>query len=190
MEFFYNLKNSNDESNKVLGKFFLNSLYGKFAMAENYENIEIIDSSQFEEYHKNFNLLDYNPLDNNQLVVHYFETPKSSEEAQIKDEKKYPLNISIAVSSAIASYSRIQMHKITPQGGFNSGVKLYYTDTDSIITDQPLPSELVGSNLGQFKLVHDNIVEAYFPLPKIYGLVLKDGSHIFPPPPPRGGGGG
>jgi hypothetical protein len=31
------------------------------------------------------------------------------------------------------------------------GIKLYYTDTDSIFVDKELPQELIGSDLGQLK---------------------------------------
>ena len=32
------------------------------------------------------------------------------------------------------------------------GGQIYYTDTDSIVTNVPLPADLVGDNIGQFKL--------------------------------------
>jgi hypothetical protein len=45
----------------------------------------------------------------------------------------------------------------------------YNTDTDSLFTDTPLPEELVGDELGQFKL--EMIAsEAYFISPKLYYL--------------------
>jgi hypothetical protein len=42
-----------------------------------------------------------------------------------------------------------------------SGGNIYYTDTDSIVTDIPLNDKLVGNDLGQFKLEY-KVKEAYF----------------------------
>jgi hypothetical protein len=36
----------------------------------------------------------------------------------------------------------------------NPNFRLYYSDTDSIIIDTPLPDYLVGTKLGQVKLEH------------------------------------
>ena len=36
----------------------------------------------------------------------------------------------------------------------NPNFKLYYSNTDSIIIDKPLPDNLVGTKLGQVKLEH------------------------------------
>lgn len=41
----------------------------------------------------------------------------------------------------------------------SKGGKIYYTDTDSIITDIELPK--TGNDLGQFKLEH-KIIRSYF----------------------------
>lgn len=177
VNFFYKLKNSSKDGEKIIGKFFLNSLYGKFGMEEKDEFIEIIDESNFEKYEALYDITDLTKLDNDQLVIHYKDTTHTINDSIVKDEKKFPLNISIAVSAAIASYSRIYMHKIITDM-LDKKAKVYYTDTDSIILNKPLPNELVGSKIGQFKLVHDNIVEAYFPTSKIYALVLDTGEEV------------
>ena len=50
------------------------------------------------------------------------------------------------------------------------GVKIYYSDTDSVYVDKPLPSKLIGTKLGQLKL--ENAIKfGYFIAPKVYGLV-------------------
>ena len=43
---------------------------------------------------------------------------------------------------------------------------LYYSDTDSIDIDKPLPEEYVGNELGQFKL-EDIFDEAVYLAPKM-----------------------
>lgn len=53
----------------------------------------------------------------------------------------------------------------------------YYTDTDSIVTNKPLPNNLVNNEIGKFKL-ENKINEAYFISPKLYALKKEDGSEI------------
>ena len=65
------------------------------------------------------------------------------------------------------------MSKVKNQPDFD----LYYTDTDSIIINKPLPSTLVGSALGQFKLEYE-IKEAVFLAPKVYGFITTDDKSI------------
>ena len=59
----------------------------------------------------------------------------------------------------------------------NNGGNIYYTDTDSIITDIPLDNKLVDKDIGQFKLEFE-IKEGYFISSKTYCLLLKDGRTI------------
>ena len=59
----------------------------------------------------------------------------------------------------------------------NPEIKVYYTDTDSIITNKPLKNSLVGNLLGQFKL-ECVIDKAVFLAPKVYGLITESGEQI------------
>lgn len=59
----------------------------------------------------------------------------------------------------------------------NPNYNLYYSDTDSIIIDKPLPEDKIGNNLGQVKL-ECTIEKAVFLAPKVYGLITKDGKEI------------
>jgi hypothetical protein len=53
----------------------------------------------------------------------------------------------VALSAAVTAYGRIEMikYKTLPD------ITIYYSDTDSIICNKPLPSYLVGNKLGQMK---------------------------------------
>ena len=55
--------------------------------------------------------------------------------------------------------------------------KLYYSDTDSFVINKPLPSDFVNNQLGYMKLEH-TISKAVFLAPKVYSLVLKDGTEV------------
>jgi hypothetical protein len=54
---------------------------------------------------------------------------------------------------------------------------LYYSDTDSLVLDCPLPDHLVGIDLGQFKLERE-VSEGVFLAPKVYGLSEYNGKVI------------
>lgn len=57
----------------------------------------------------------------------------------------------------------------------NPDFKIYYSDTDSIFINKPLPDW--GSSLGQMKLEHV-IYKAVFLAPKVYGFITTDGKEV------------
>lgn len=57
----------------------------------------------------------------------------------------------------------------------NPNYNLYYSDTDSIVIDKPLPENQVGKEIGKMKL--ENVLsEGVFIAPKVYGGILADGT--------------
>jgi hypothetical protein len=90
-----------------------------------------------------------------------------------KQDLWHGIDVNIAIASAITSGARVIMSNVKNQEEFD----LYYTDTDSIVINKPLPSEMVGSSLGQFKLEHE-ITKAVFLAPKVYGFETSDGQEI------------
>jgi hypothetical protein len=87
--------------------------------------------------------------------------------------KKKPVNSSVAIASAIASYARIFMSQFKN----TSEYIIYYTDTDSFYVNKRFLDELIGTKLGQFKL-EAVIKEAVFVAPKLYGCITIDGEEI------------
>jgi hypothetical protein len=76
-------------------------------------------------------------------------------------------SVSISTASAVLSYARIHMCKIKLHILNNNG-NIFYTDTDSIVTDIKLSEEFVDSKeIGKLKLVH-KIKEGYFISDKLY----------------------
>jgi hypothetical protein len=58
-------------------------------------------------------------------------------------------NVSIGIAAAITAYARIHMSQFKNNPNFN----LYYSDTDSIYIDKPLPDHMISSTiLGKMKL--------------------------------------
>ncbi|PWA00302.1 hypothetical protein BB558_003645 [Smittium angustum] len=70
---------------------------------------------------------------------------------------------SIAIASAITAYARIKMSNYI---NMNDCI---YTDTDSLVVQNPLPDNLIGEELGQFKLEYV-IKKGIFISPKVYVL--------------------
>jgi hypothetical protein len=90
-----------------------------------------------------------------------------------KQDLWHGIDVNIAIASAITSGARVIMSNVKNQEEFD----LYYTDTDSIVINKPLPSEMVGSKLGQFKLEYE-ISKAVFLAPKVYGFITTDGEKV------------
>jgi len=86
-------------------------------------------------------------------------------------------NVSITTAAAVLSYARIHMAKIMLYILENNGT-LYYTDTDSIVTNIRLPEEMVHpTTLGKLKLEH-TIVQGYFIADKTYAIINTEGKVI------------
>lgn len=85
-------------------------------------------------------------------------------------------DVSITTGAAVTAYARIHRNRIKLWRISNGG-ELYYSDTDSIVTNRKLPDEMVGRDLGQLKLEY-NIKKASFIPSKTYMLELHDGKRI------------
>jgi len=53
----------------------------------------------------------------------------------------------VAIASAVTAYGHIEMIKYKTLPGIN----VYYSDTDSLFIDKPLPNNMVGDDLGKMK---------------------------------------
>jgi hypothetical protein len=104
---------------------------------------------------------------------------------EIKDETTLDLITSfrniksnVAIAAAVTAYARIEMMKLKALLEA-LGIKLYYTDTDSLFVDKELPAYLIGNELGQLKdeLKGGWIKKGYFLGIKKYGY-LDDKSEI------------
>lgn len=159
-----------------IAKLLMNSLYGKFGMRMETTDVEIFNISDpvaLECYNETFelwaesireliNIGDYRILIRNSLFAYKFDE---------KEEMYHGLDVNIAIASAITSEARIYMSYFKNNPYF----KLYYSDTDSIVIDKPLPDTLIGKKLGQLKLEHI-VNKAVFLAPKVYGIVDQDGN--------------
>ena len=147
VEFLYNLRSqypSTDPMN-FIAKILLNSLYGRFGMDDNFDNIKLIHKDFYSDFENKFidQITEKIELDNYWIV--FFRTSDNLDE----DQREH--NVSVGIASAITAYSRIHMTQFKN----NPNINLYYTDTDSIYTDSDIDESFINKKiLGKLKLEH------------------------------------
>jgi hypothetical protein len=162
----------------LIAKLLMNSLYGKFGMKDEMTKMEILAnktpeekqwiSDQFELY--NTSIIDYIELNDFVIIIRKSLTDIYYNE---KDDIFHGTEVNIAIASTMTSEARIFMSFFKNNPEFN----LYYSDTDSIFINKPLPTDLVGNNFGQFKL--ENVIrKAIFLAPKVYGYITESGQEV------------
>uniref|UniRef100_UPI0031F33F7F hypothetical protein n=1 Tax=Russula emetica TaxID=152958 RepID=UPI0031F33F7F len=159
----------------LIAKLLLNSLYGRFGMDDKFPNITIFyNFKSFKSWYNNHNedIISFNELGDRVLVQHRSELKDQQTELYGTLETH---NVSINIASAITAYARIHMSQFKNNPNF----RLYYSDTDSIYIDRPLPDYLVNSKvLGKMKLEYI-LDEAIFLAPKVYYLKTNEGEIIY-----------
>jgi hypothetical protein len=159
-----------DDPMYLISKLLMNSLYGRFGMNEILINHKIINEIKLNYYIDNFSISEIIPLKNNKILISYFDI---NELQNIMLSNKTYSNISIGIASAISAYARIHMSKFKNNSDYN----LFYTDTDSIFIDKPLPNKFIGKDLGQMKLEY-NFIEGTFLAPKVYGGLYSENNQL------------
>ena len=160
----YNLKvNSNKKSATYsIAKLIINSLAGKFGTDPVSDRHAIIESSKAKYYEDKYTITNVIDLGNNKELISYF-SPNSTTKESNKPSSK---NTSIAIALAITAYSRIQMahlKKIAQE----SGLTIYYMDTDCIAISGDFDPNYIGTELGKLKLEHV-FNEVVYLAPKVY----------------------
>ena len=115
----------------------------------------------------NFNIVDLIELHNKMLIIRNINNFNENQDIFHGSE------INVSIASAITAYSRIHMSQFKNNPNF----KLYYSDTDSAVTNKPLPDHMIGNALGQVKLEYI-IKKAVFLAPKVYAIETIDGKNI------------
>lgn len=163
VEYFYTLrKKYKEEGNKtydLFTKIIMNSLYGKFGQQNEYREIGFIDEERGEDWV-------FEPFGESDLG----EWKKVDENGHvIKADAKHSI---LCWASYVTSWARIylyeKMMEVVKKGG-----KVYYCDTDSIITDMELES---GKELGQVKLEGEGKI--FLIAPKTYIFDTTEGKTI------------
>jgi len=155
-------------------KLLLNSLYGRFGMEDSFADFLILDNKSYTKFEKDpkNNLLNVVPLGDKFLIKH---RPLDKDINTFLDNATETHNVSIGIAAAITAYARIHMSQFKNNPNFN----LFYSDTDSIYIDRPLPDYMISSTiLGKMKLEYI-CNRAIFLAPKVYYLETEDGKVIY-----------
>jgi hypothetical protein len=185
----YNIKLKEKGLVKSITKLILNSSFGRFGMSIIKPETEIVDANKLEFLLTTRKVLDIKQLSLDSFVVNYESdlSKKIIEDASLDYSKILNNNrdieknnkfgfVSVSTASAITAYARIYINKIKLLI-LKLGGNIYYSDTDSIVTNIKLPENLVGKELGKFKLEYI-IKKAIFITSKTYMLKLEDGTII------------
>ncbi len=165
-----------------VAKLLMNSMYGRFGMHIHATQFSIIPQNQIADYTKVFNILSQIDFGNFSLI-HYNlnSSPLVGDPSFTKLIKRFnkqiPSRTNVAIASAVTAYSRmiINQYKLT---ALSQGLKIYYSDTDSLVVDGVLPSHLLdNAELGKLKLEH-KIKEGIFVMPKVYYLLTSDNKEV------------
>lgn len=181
VENIYNYKvNASNPVQKSIAKSLLNNLLGRFGIHLEKYNTDIVDENTFNiisairdvKGYTNIgkmNLASYSSYINyenvNKLNLDINEILKNHKDSETTAQSAS----SVVISAAVTAYARIIMNQYKLDI-LNRGGKIYYSDTDSIVTDIELPFDLVSDNeLGKFKLEY-KVREGIF----ISGKTLKN----------------
>lgn len=149
MLYFYKSKNENEGAEKLIFKFLLNGLTGKFAQKQYGTKIYF---ENFREAIKYVRCLDKRYF---KCVFHHFSKDREDVFLEIfseyKKDKKAAWNLP-TVSSYITSQARITMLPFF----LENKKHLCYTDTDSLVMTKPLQKKYISETiLGMFKKEHE-----------------------------------
>lgn len=166
---------------RFIYKLLLNTLYGVMGVSQEKQNVEIVgkDSDRFVEILSEHEKVKIDKIDDHVIASYNYDYLTGGNEEDgllpIFDYDESASNVCLAMS--VSANARIHMHKLRKICE-SEGIKVLYTDTDSLFTDSEISSEHIGSDIGKLKLEYDNIKEAYFLGAKVYGLRLSNGKDI------------
>jgi hypothetical protein len=155
-----------------IAKLFMNSLYGRFGMEDNFNDIIIVNNSLLNKMTEDNKILikDIINIDKDNFLVQVQQNEEGKIISSINNLNENH-NINIAIASFVTSYARIFMSQFKN----NNDIKLFYTDTDSAVVNKPLPDNLVDNKkLGKMKLEYIS-TKGIFLAPKLYCLLTDNG---------------
>lgn len=179
IEDFYLIKKeaSKDSPERFIAKLHLNTLYGIFGKTRDILETKIINVKDLTKYlvDRIVETIVEVQID---LVILLLKNRRNTEALKNLKGRYFPsenskdkltiVKSNVAIASAVTAYARCEMIKYK----YSEGVNVYYSDTDSIVTDKTLPTDNELGGLKNEMLKHgvETISEAYFIGPKEYAL--------------------
>jgi len=158
-------------------------MYGRFGMHTPELKHAIVNPQQLDKIVENYSVLEKVTLGTLELITYILNRGllDFSEEKDTKLLRKYlkgiPGQTNVPIAAAVTAYSRMIINQFKLLA-LKQGLEIYYSDTDSLVTNGPLPREYCDeARLGMLKL-EQVFKEGIFAAPKIYYLELENGSTI------------
>jgi len=157
----------------------MNSMYGRFGMHPSLTKHHIWTQEQITRIAAHWqieNQIDFGELHLITALLDKEYLLKTHGEAELrKSLEELGNKTNVAIAGAVTAYSRIIINNYKLLA-LNLGLDLFYSDTDSLVLNGPLPPEHIDSaTLGKLKLEH-TIKEGIFVMPKVYYLEDIDGT--------------
>lgn len=179
-------KEQGDSVGELIYKLLMNSFYGKCGQLEVENTYTMVEKDKLEHFAKNHNFDLSQDFDKLTLVrenakfepglQELLNHKDNSKRKRLQDKKRLPnknskgVKSSVGIAAAITAYARISLNRFKNI----PGNKYLGGDTDSVIMQTPLPSKLVGKQLGMMKF-EDDIKLGLFADKKLYYAVNRDG---------------
>nr|YP_010130263.1 DNA polymerase [Clavaria fumosa]QPZ51165.1 DNA polymerase [Clavaria fumosa] len=172
-------------SERWISKQLLNCLYGVFGRKQSFIETINVHNSDIHKYVATNIIKTIIPINNEistLLLVKNIDSNLISElnntcEIEIKTSHNN-IKSNVAIARAITAYARI--HMINLKFLLNSlGINIYYSDTDSLFTDKPIPQHLIGKDLGLLKEELNGLIinKSLFLGIKQYGYLYFDNNN-------------
>ena len=190
IEDIYKIKcNPVNSTQKSMAKSLLNNLLGRFGIqldkpvtdVVSVRNMDTICTmrkvTSYTKISENKFLLTYiNKLDAKTIASHNLDIIKILNKYKDIESPSFDAT-SLVISAAVTAYARIHISKLK-LGIIQQGGEIYYSDTDSIVTNIKLAGEFVSAkDLGKLKL-EDEIAKGIFITGKTYCFIDKNGKFI------------
>lgn len=164
-----------------LAKLLMNSMYGRFGMHPTLSKHSIYTSEQINKITpawKISNEIQFGELSLLTLILQKeWILENQGIEGLIKHLTNLGNNTNVAIAAAVTAHSRILINTYKLLA-LKLGLEIYYSDTDSLVLNGPLPEDMIDSaKLGKLKLEH-TFKEGIFVMPKVYYLEEEDGTTI------------
>lgn len=185
----YNMKSHpKNVTQKLLAKSLLNNLLGRFGMDFTKPFTDIVEPKAYSEIELTRKISSRKVITDNDILVTYspdidksicegfnidYNEALKDPNIAFKVKNSGFKGVSLVIATAVTAYGRIHINKIKNKI-FEMNGNIYYSDTDSIVTDIELPSDMIDPKaIGKLKLEH-KIKKGYFISAKTYCLITDD----------------
>lgn len=182
---YYDIKsgvNKDTDINKSTSKLMLNSAFGRTGLKLDESTVELVTAKKSKDLQIKYNvkkIIERSPdlhwVSYERIINPFYlnnsNTPLEKNDISLQRAKEnnstYDADQCLPIAIFTTTYSSIRLFEAI-RNIEQSGKKVYAVDTDSIHTNGILSDDLIGSELGKWKLEFIGYKGGYYPLPKLY----------------------